>query len=199
MFASCPHRCHDVKRLLFVSVSTKRRLCTLCQQGWTRRLSLQITYRYLRYCAAIIASHLLFIPATRCLRCIRGVLGWSMCTPACFYVAQIDAVVELRWLPFCSSCLQSGWHGAWSDAGLHNTKLMPALAPLRPGCDVSTLPVVALKYHEVGFVFAVLQLCQCATDSRCDWLKLMEGAGLSLIAHADTHKSWSDCYDVVWV
>lgn len=37
-----------------------------------------------------------------------------------------------------------------------------------------------LKTHEVGSVFAVLQLCQCATDALCDWLKLMEGAELSL-------------------
>lgn len=50
-------------------------------------------------------------------------------------------------------------------------------------CDAHMLPVVGLKYHEVGSVFAVQQLCQCATDSRCDWLKLMEGAGLSLIAY----------------
>lgn len=45
-----------------------------------------------------------------------------------------------------------------------------------------------LKDHEVESVFAVLQLCQCATDALCDWLKLMEGAGLSLIAHTYTHK-----------
>lgn len=55
-------------------------------------------------------------------------------------------------------------------------------------CDVHTLLAMALKYHEVGFVVAVLQLCQCATDPRRDWLKLMEGAGLSLIAHTHTRK-----------
>lgn len=48
------------------------------------------------------------------------------------------------------------------------------------GSVVSTLLVMALKYREVGFVFPVLQLCQCATDSRCDWLKLMEGGGVIL-------------------
>lgn len=42
---------------------------------------------------------------------------------------------------------------------------------------VSTPVVMPL---EVGFVFAVQQLCQCATDSRCDWLKLMEGGGVIL-------------------
>lgn len=60
-------------------------------------------------------------------------------------------------------------------------------APPVPGSaasfDAHMLLVVARKYHEVRSVFAVQQLCQCATDSLCDWLKLMEGAGLSLIAY----------------
>lgn len=37
--------------------------------------------------------------------------------------------------------------------------------------------------------FAVQQLCQCATDSRSDWLELIERAGLSLIADAHARRS----------
>lgn len=66
------------------------------------------------------------------------------------------------------------------------TQSLSGSAAPATGRDASTLLVTALEYHEVGFVFAVLQLCQCATDSRCDWLELMEEAGLSLIAHTHT-------------
>lgn len=37
--------------------------------------------------------------------------------------------------------------------------------------------------------FAVQQLCQCATDSRSDWLELIERAGLSLIADEHARRS----------
>lgn len=66
-------------------------------------------------------------------------------------------------------------------------KAQPGSATPATSCEVHTLLVMALKYREVGFVFAVLQLCQCATDSRRDWLKLMEGGGVILDC-THTHK-----------
>lgn len=112
------------------------------------------------------------------------VLCWQMCAEH-GYVTAIRAV-EAALAPFCSSCLQSRWHGAWSSAGLH-TKAEPALPPLLPAVTRTRCLSWYLNTTKLGSVFTVLQLCQCATGSRCDWLKLMEGAGLSLIAQTHTH------------
>lgn len=96
---------------------------------------------------------------------------------------------EATLAPFCSSCLQSRWHGERSKAGLH-TKLNSLCSQLywtHADCHASCH---AIKIPWSWVCFAVLQLCQCATDSRRHWLKLIEGAGLSLIAHTE---SWPDC------
>lgn len=74
-------------------------------------------------------------------------------------------------------------------SGLH-TKLRrrrPASTPL----------VVPLSRDGAGVCFAVQQLCQCATYSRSDWLELIAGAGLNLIADAHAHRSPPGCLRVV--
>lgn len=67
-------------------------------------------------------------------------------------------------------------HGATFGAA---HKAPPPPASRRPA---STPLVVPLRRNRAGVCFAEQQLCQCATDSRSDWLELIEGAGLNLIA-----------------
>lgn len=99
------------------------------------------------------------------------------------YVAVVrPAEANATLAPFYSSCLQPGRHGARSRAALR-TQARPTLRPAPTSWDVHALLVMLVKYHHFRSVLAVRQLCQCAKDSCRDWLELMEGAELSLIAH----------------
>lgn len=69
-------------------------------------------------------------------------------------------------------------------SGPPHTELRRRRRRLRAAAPRPRRPSCVFSGTEPGFVFAVRQLCQCATDSRSDWLQLIEGAGRSLIADA---------------
>lgn len=101
--------------------------------------------------------------------------------PACFFEAyktRLYATVA----PFCSSCLQSGWHGARSDAGLH-TKLHRVRHPCdQPSC------VHAGRHATWGWVC----FCCAAIMSVCHRLALrlaeIDGGGGVILDCTHTQK-----------
>lgn len=95
--------------------------------------------------------------------------------PACLFMMRVASVTGYR-----GSILQLLFTVGmtWRTERCSATQRSTGPVTSATGRHAPTALLMPLKWHVVGFVFAVLQLCQCATDSRCDWLKLMEGGGV---------------------